>query len=43
MNERIKIKRDIFLNTWQRDKWFLLSKQNLSDYNNAKAASLTLK
>ena len=39
--------RDIFLNTWQRDvftgKQFSLSKQNLSNYNNAKAASLTLK
>ena len=47
MSERIKMKRDIFLNAWQRDvftgKQFLLSKQNLSDYNNAKAPSLTLK
>ena len=42
VSERIKMKRDIFLNTWQRDvftgKQFLISKQNLSDCNNAKGS-----
>ena len=41
------MKRDIFLNAWQRDvftgKQFLLSKQNLSDCNNAKGSQPNLK
>ena len=41
------MKRDILLNAWQRDvftgKQFLLSKQNLSDGNNAKGSKSDLK